>query len=195
MRIRWTFLAVVALAVSLVPATASAQRGEDEADIAHKIKGTVVSVDADAGTMQISTGKPPKKCKGRGRGGPRDEEGQTPPNGEEGEDNAGVSQRGRRGRRGGPRGRRGQQAQTLTVLTDDSTRIRRAKAAATLADLQEGDRVTVVILTDEETTVEEALAEPADVISAKPAKQRPKPEDEESGEGEGEGETPAPPAE
>jgi hypothetical protein len=196
MRIRWTSFAIVALVVSLVPATASAQRGEDEADVAHKIKGTVVSVDADAGTVQIST-KPPKKCKGRGRGGPRDEEGRTPPNGEEGEENAGVSQRGRSGRRGGRRGR-GRDAQTLTVLTDDSTRIRRARAAATLADLQEGDRVTVVILTEEETTVEEALAEPADVISAKPAKPKRKPENEDSsdeGEDEAEGETPGPPAE
>ena len=47
MRIRWLSLAVAALAVALVPATASAQRGDEE-DIAHKIKGVVVSVDADA---------------------------------------------------------------------------------------------------------------------------------------------------
>lgn len=164
MRIRWMSLALVALAVALVPATASAQQGEDEADIAHKFKGTVVSVDSAAGTVEVSTGKP-GKCRGK----------------------AGVSQR--RGRKGRG-GRRGREAQTLTVSTDAATRIRRNKAAATLADLQEGDRVTVVILTDEETTLAEALAEPADVISAK-AKPEPKPEEEEEQPAE-EGETPAP---
>ena len=87
------------------------------------------------------------------------------------------------------------------MSTDDSTRVRRNKAAASLADLQEGDRVTVVILTEEETTLEEALAEPADVISAR-AKPQPEPEPEDEpvdepveGEGDDEGSPPEQPLE
>ncbi|MBA2505588.1 MAG: hypothetical protein H0V29_06535 [Thermoleophilaceae bacterium] len=58
----------------------------------------------------------------------------------------------------------------VAVKTDASTRIRRAGANATLADLQVGDRVKVVIITEEDTTLTEALNTPAKVISARAGK-------------------------
>ena len=55
----------------------------------------------------------------------------------------------------------------VTVKTDGSTRVRRNRAASTLSALQARDRVDVLIVTDEETTLTQALSEAADVIAAK----------------------------
>ena len=78
---------------------------------------------------------------------------------------------------GGPqisRSRRG--SRSATVKTDSETRIRRNGQSAALADLQQGDKVTVVITTDEPASLNEALQEAADVIRARTKPASPSPQ-------------------
>ena len=108
-----------------------------------------------------------KKCGRRGRK-PQGQspQGESPQGGQQGESPQGGPQisRSRRGSR------------SATVKTDSDTRIRRNGQSATLADLQQGDKVTVVITTDEPTSLDQALQEAADVIRARTKPASPSPQ-------------------
>lgn len=172
-------MAVAALGAALLaPNVASAQGPADEADVSHSIKGNVVAVDAAAGTVQVSLERPRGGRGGQGGGDRPCNRGENGESGQQGEPGqSGPSgESGPSGRQGPPQGvasKRGGKAKTVTVKTDASTRIRRAGANATLADIKVGDKVKVVIITEEDTTLTEALNTPAKVISAKAGKSAP----------------------
>ena len=199
------------------------QGGDQQGEDVHVFKGRVVSVDANAGTLQVQLA--PKPCKGRrggrhqgqgdqqGQGGqqgqgsgeqgegqqgpsgfgpPRDPSGQQYGGRPQGGPGAQLSRRGKRCRRGrrpsqgqqSPQqgegqeqgqgqvqssGNGGRHGRTVTVSIDTDTKIRRNGQSASLADLQAGDKVRIVIVTDEETGPRQALNSPADIISARSA--------------------------
>lgn len=213
---------LVALATAAVPGAGLAlahdrdgddgYRGGERTNDVHTYKGTVVSVDAAAGTITADIERPKRPKRGFGHGGghhPFPPGGPTGPSGPSGPSGAtgptgatgpsgeqgfqpfgGPGDRGPRGNRGpgGPRPRasaahrRGghgrkhgnrSRIQRVTFRTDEDTAVYRNRKRATVADLLPTDAIDVVIVTEEETSNADALAEPAFLVAAKEKKAKP----------------------
>jgi hypothetical protein len=216
---------LVALATAAVPGAGIAlAQGHDDgrandapaASDVHVFSGTVVSVDAAAGTVTADIQRPDRRGRGPGddnpnRGpsgasgpsgatgpsgvsgpsGPTGVSGASGPSGQQGpgrddhgdrgpgrDDRPGEDQHGDRNdsfaSAASEKGH-GDSAHTqrVTFKTDTDTSIFRNRKAAALADLLPTDAIQVVIVTENDATDAQALAEPAFLISAKAKRAKP----------------------
>ena len=143
--------ALISLVALMAVAAPSALAAEEGDGFVHNFRGTVASVDADAGTLDVTLKR--KRCRRPAAGGD--------------EPTAASARRKRcRAPRGSRAARRRHGTITVTILTDAETIVFLDGEEARLADLQPGYKVGVAIVTEEAVRPREALAQPAEHIRA-----------------------------